>query len=141
MSGFGSSFLPNNKFTFPLKMISSKMPVGVTYRAGVSAQLKSSVILAGLNSNGDTKIIEQVKSRDHTENFLKENKSVMNIKPGIKKIINIRGKKQLKPFNVDVPGDPSSAAFFSALTLLNPNSSLKIKSVGLNPTKISFYKL
>lgn len=141
MSGFGSSFLPNNKFTFPLKMISSKMPVGVTYRAGVSAQLKSSVILAGLNSNGDTKIIEQVKSRDHTENFLKENKSVMNIKPGIKKIINIRGKKQLKPFNVDVPGDPSSAAFFSALTLLNPNSSLKIKSVGLNPTRIGFYKL
>ena len=54
-------------------MISSEMPIGINYKAGVSAQLKSAVILAGLNSYGDTKIIEKEKSRDHTENMLLKN--------------------------------------------------------------------
>ena len=69
MSEFGA-FFPNNKFNFPLKLISSEMPIGINYKAGVSAQLKSAVILAGLNSYGNTKIIETKKSRDHTENML-----------------------------------------------------------------------
>jgi 3-phosphoshikimate 1-carboxyvinyltransferase len=73
MSKFGASFLPKNKYTFPLKMISSEMPIGIRYKAGVSAQLKSAVILAGLNSYGNTIIEEQVSSRDHTENILKKN--------------------------------------------------------------------
>ena len=50
-------------------------------------------------------------------------------------------KKKLEPLNINVPGDPSSAAFFTALTLLNHNSSLKIKNVGLNPTRIGFYNI
>jgi 3-phosphoshikimate 1-carboxyvinyltransferase len=74
MSKFGATFLPKNKFNFPLKMISTEMPVGINYAAGVSAQLKSAVILAGLNSYGYTKIIEQKRSRDHTENMLLKNK-------------------------------------------------------------------
>ena len=56
-------------------MISSDLPVGINYKAGVSAQLKSAVILAGLNSFGLTKISENKKSRDHTENLLMQNKS------------------------------------------------------------------
>ena len=58
-----------------------------------------------------------------------------------KKIIKIFGKKKLDSINVNVSGDPSSAAFFTTLTLLNPNSSLKIKNVGLNSTRIGFYKI
>ena len=67
MSQFGAEFIPKNKFSFPLKLISTEMPVGINYKAGVSAQLKSSVILAGLNSYGNTEIIEEDNSRDHTE--------------------------------------------------------------------------
>ena len=141
MTKFGASFLPKNKYKFPLKLISSQMPIGIKYEAGVSAQLKSSVILAGLNSYGSTKIIENVRSRDHTENLLIKNKNVIKIDNKEKKIIKLIGKKTLEPFNINVPGDPSSAAFFTALTLLNPNSSLKIKGVGLNPTRIGFYKI
>ena len=142
MSKFGVIFLPRNKYNFPLKMISSQLPVGIKYKAGVSAQLKSAVMLAGLNSNGITTIEEQVSSRDHTENLLMKNLSVIKIKKvGSKKIIKILGKRKLSKMNINVSGDPSSAAFFTTLTLLNPNSSLKIKNVGLNPSRIGFYKI
>lgn len=73
MSRFGAGFYPKNKFKFPIKIVSTDMPVGIKYEAGVSAQLKSSVILAGLNSFGLTKIIERKKSRDHSENLLIKN--------------------------------------------------------------------
>jgi len=141
MSEFGSYFSPKGKSNFPLKMTSTEMPVGINYKAGVSAQLKSAVILAGLNSYGTTTILEKEKSRDHTENMLVRNKHAIKIRPGKKKIIQVFGKRNLKPININVPGDPSSAAFFSALTILNKNSSIKIKDVGLNPTRIGFYNL
>ena len=141
MSQFGAQFLPKKKERMPLKLISTEMPVGINYKAGVSAQLKSAVIFAGLNSYGNTEIIEEEKSRDHTENMLLHNSHVIKIANNKKKIIKICGKKYLKPINMDVPGDPSSAAFFTALTLLNKNSSLKIKNVGMNPTRTGFYEL
>ena len=142
MSKFGASFSPKAKSNFPLKMISSEMPVGLNYSSGVSAQLKSAVILAALNSYGKTKIFEKEKSRDHTENMLLHNSNVINIQNRQnKKIIIINGKKQLKPININVPGDPSSAAFFVALTLLNRKSFLKIKNVGLNKTRTGFYQI
>ena len=141
MSRFGAIFLPKNKYTFPLKLISSKMPIGISYKAGVSAQLKSAAIFAGLNSFGNTTIEEQIKSRDHTENLLMKNTQVINIKKNKKKIIKIFGKNKLSQINLNVSGDPSSAAFFTALTLLNPNSKIKIKNVGLNPTRLGFYKI
>ena len=141
MSEFGAEFLPKNKFNFPLKIISTEMPVGINYKAGVSAQLKSAVMLAGLNSFGTTEIIEEEKSRDHTENMLSRNSQTIKIKKGAKKVIKIFGKKYLNPLNINIPGDPSSAAFFTALTLLNKKSSLRIKKVGLNPTRIGFYEL
>ena len=141
MSKFGALFEPRNKFNFPLKLISSEMPIGVNYTAGVSAQLKSAVILAGLNSYGYTKIIEQKRSRDHTENMLLKNKGVIKILFDKSKKINVSGKKNLDPVKINVPGDPSSAAFFTALTLLNKNSHIRIKNICLNPTRIGFYKL
>jgi 3-phosphoshikimate 1-carboxyvinyltransferase len=103
MIKFGAFFYPKNKLTFPLKIVSSNIPVGIDYKAGVSAQLKSAVILAGLNSHGNTKIIEEEKSRDHTENFLIANTQSIKIKNGKKKLIKIYGKKFLKPFTQRIP--------------------------------------
>ena len=141
MTKFGASFLPKNKFNLPLKLISSEMPVGINYKAGVSAQLKSAVMLAGLNSFGETKIIETLRSRNHTENMLLNNPHIISVQEKQKKIIKIFGKKYLNSINIEVPGDPSSAAFFSALTLLKENSILKIKDVGLNKTRTGFYQI
>ena len=141
MSEFGAEFLPRNKFNFPLKIISTEMPVGINYKSGISAQLKSAVMLAGLNAYGVTEIIEERNSRNHTENILKKSPQAIKIKKGKKNFIQIFGKKYLYPMNIKIPGDPSSAAFFTALTLLNKNSSLKIKNVGLNPTRTGFYDL
>ncbi len=141
MTKFGAFFLPKNKNKFPLKMISSAIPLGLNYKAGVSAQLKSAVILAGLNAYGITRVMEKEKSRDHTENMLIKNSKAFNLKKGKKNIINIHGKNTLSPINISIPGDPSSAAFFTALTLLNYKSKLRIKNVGLNKTRIGFYNL
>ena len=140
-SEFGATFLPKGKFKFPLKLISTAMPTGIYYKAGVSAQLKSAVIFAGLNSYGITEITEKEKSRDHTENMLLKNYQAIKIRDNKKKLINIYGKKYLNPINITVPGDPSSAAFFTALTLLNQKSNLKINNVCLNKTRTGFYKL
>ena len=134
MSEFGATFTPKNKNNFPLTLISSEIPLGVEYRAGVSAQLKSAVILAGLNANGVTNIIEEKLSRNHTENMLQQSSNILKIK-------KIYGKNYLDSLKIIVGGDPSSAAFFTALTLLTPNASLKIKNVGLNSRRIGFYNL
>ncbi len=141
MSEFGATFLPKGKYNFPIRLISSEMPIGINYESGISAQLKSAVLLAGLNSNGTTKIFEKVQSRDHTENLLKKNSNSLNIKPGKIKVITVYGKQQLRSLKLDISGDPSSSAFFAALTLLNKRSKIKIKNVGLNPTRIGFYKI
>jgi 3-phosphoshikimate 1-carboxyvinyltransferase len=141
MEEFGAQFFPKNKIKFPLTMISSEMPIAIKYNAGVSAQLKSAVMFAGLNAYGNTKIIETKKSRDHTENMLLNNPSIIKIKKGKKNFISILGKGYLKPLNINIPGDPSASAFFIALTLLTNNSKLRIKNVGLNPTRIGFYQL
>ena len=141
MSEFGASFFPKTKFKFPLKIISSEMPIGINYKAGVSAQLKSAVIFAGMNSYGNTKIIENKKSRNHTENMLLHNTDVIKVKKGKTNIIEIFGRKNLKKLKINVPGDPSSAAFFSALTLLNKKSSIHMKNICLNKTRIGFYNL
>ena len=117
------------------------MPIGINYEAGVSAQLKSAVILAGLNASGNTIIIEKSFSRNHTENILSKNNNVIKVKGNRKRIIEVVSGKNLNPIKINVPGDPSSAAFFTALTLMSKNSKLKIRNVGLNPTRIGFYKL
>ena len=143
MSKFGATFLPKKKTTFPLTLISSEIPIGIEYKAGVSAQLKSAVILAGLNANGVTNVIEEKQSRNHTENMLLQSPIVLKIKKDNKgqNHIKVYGKDYLDPLKINVGGDPSSAAFFTALTLLTPNAYLKIKHVGINPRRIGFYNL
>ena len=142
MSEFGAEFFPKKKYFFPLRIVSTNFPIGISYNSGTSAQLKSAVMLAGLNSYGNTKILEKKISRDHTENMLKKNlQSIKIIKQKSLKTINIFGKKNLSKIFLKVPGDPSSAAFFTALTLLKKNSSLLIKNVGLNASRTGFYSL
>ena len=143
MAEFGATFLPKNKNTFPLTLISSEIPIGFEYKAGVSAQLKSAVMLAGLNANGVTNIIEEKESRNHTENMLLRSADILEIKKNKKKQnhIKVYGKKYLDPLKINIGGDPSSAAFFAALTLLTPNASLIIKQVGLNSRRVGFYNL
>ena len=141
MSEFGAEFFPKNKFFLPLRMVSSEIPIGIKYKAGVSAQLKSAVALAATNSFGVTNIIEEKMSRDHTENMLLNSTNIIKIKKGKKKLIKIYGKRYLNFLNIKVSCDPSAAAFYVALTLLKDNSFLRIKNVGLNKTRIGFYEL
>ena len=139
MSKFGANF-KKNKSNLPFSIVSSSMPVGISYSAGVSAQLKSAVILAGLNSYGFTTIEEnsEFKSRNHTENFLLQSPGVLKIK---RNQIKVFGKNPLEPIKFSVPGDPSSAAFFTAMAIFSKKSNLIIKNVCLNPRRLGFYKL
>jgi 3-phosphoshikimate 1-carboxyvinyltransferase len=144
LNEFGTTFLPKNKVTLPLTLISSEMPVAIEYKkAGVCAQLKSAAIFAALNANGVTNVIEEKQSRNHTENMLLQSPGVLKIKKNNKgqNHIKIYGKSYLDPLKINVPGDPSSAAFFTALTLLTPHAQLKIRHVGLNSRRIGFYNL
>ena len=143
MGEFGTTFLPKNKKNFPITLISSEIPIGIEYKAGVSAQLKSAAILAGLNANGITNVIEQKQSRNHTENMLLQSSKILKIKKNKKgqNHIKVFGKNYLNPLKIIVGGDPSSAAFFTALTLLTPRAKLKIRHVGLNSRRIGFYNL
>tara|TARA_Y100001970_G_scaffold266075_1_gene354331 strand:- start:7938 stop:9296 length:1359 start_codon:yes stop_codon:yes gene_type:complete len=144
MSEFGAEFYPKKKFNLPLKMISSTMPTGIFYKAGVSSQLKSAVILASMNAFGETTVIENknFKSRDHTENILLKNSNILKIrKEKNQSIMKISGKGHVECLKLSVFGDPSSSAFPAALTMLTPNSYLKIKNVGLNPKRTGFYRL
>ena len=104
MTEFGATFYPSNKMSFPLILASSKMPIGIEYNSGVSAQLKSAVMLAGLNAYGVTNIIEEEKSRNHTENMLLKNLNVWKIKKDKKNQNHIKvfGKGYLDPLKINI---------------------------------------
>tara|TARA_B100000989_G_scaffold245006_1_gene192106 strand:+ start:2932 stop:4257 length:1326 start_codon:yes stop_codon:yes gene_type:complete len=139
---FGAKFISKSKKNLPLKIIGSEYlkPINYFEKKG-SAQCKSSVILAALNTPGKT-IITAKKSRNHTELFLKNLNfplKVMNKKKYDK--IEIVGENQFKSFNYTIPGDMSSSAFFIVLTLLSKNSKLKIKNVNVNTSRTGFIKI
>ena len=142
LSEFGASFYNNNRAKLPLKILGSEYikPINYFEKRG-SAQCKSSVMFAALNSPGTT-IIKAKKSRDHTELFFKYLKLPINIIRNKNfDIIKIKGEVQFKSFNYDIPGDISSSAFFIIMTLLSTNSKLKIKNVNLNPSRIGFINI
>ena len=101
-----------------------------------SAQIKSGILLASLNTKGQTKITEYNITRDHTETMLQSFGANIEInKKNDKKIINISGEKELIPKNIDVPNDLSSSAFFIVSALINNNSHLILKNINNNPTR------
>ena len=117
--------------------------VPITYRLPVaSAQVKSAVLLAGLNTAGITSVIEPVPTRDHTERMLKGFGADLWVEQEAgERVIRLRGEAQLRPQIIDVPGDPSSAAFFAVAALVVPGSDLVIENVGLNPTRAGLYEV
>ena len=123
--------------TLPLTERGLCPAVPVTYRLPVaSAQVKSAVLLAGLNTPGITTVVEPVPTRDHTERMLKGFGADLWVEEHEgERIIRIRGEAELKPQQIGVPGDPSSAAFFIVAALLVPGSDVTIENVGLNPTR------
>ena len=115
----------------PLKIFGTKLN-GITYKSPIaSAQVKSCVLLAGLNAEGKTSVVEPYLSRNHTELLLKYMGANISTDGSIATV----EKSVLNPVEIDVAGDISSASFFIVAGLIVPNSDIIIKNVGLNPTR------
>ena len=124
----------NNKLPLKLKGTKFLRPINYYEKKG-SAQVKSCILFAALNTNGET-VLKCKKSRDHTEKLFKSlNLPIKVIKRKKFDIIKIFGKKQFKGFDYKIPGDISSASFFIALALLTKNSKILIKNVNINNTR------
>ena len=133
---FGANFYPNNKTTLPISIKGKNLTRPIKYFENKgSAQCKSSVLLAALNTQGKT-FIKAKKSRNHTEILFRNLKIPIKIKQTKNyDYIEIEGKKNFKAFNYNIPGDISSSAFFIVLTLLSQKSRLIIKNVNINPSR------
>jgi len=114
-----------------LKPIHYKSPIA-------SAQVKSAILLAGLYCDGVTTIQEPGRSRDHTERMLKAQGAEVEIED---LQVSIRGKANLKPLDITVPGDFSSAAFFIVAGIIVTDSEILIKNVGINPTRTGLLEI
>ena len=138
---FGAKFKSNNgKLPIIIEGTTNPKPIKFQELKG-SAQCKSAVMLAALNTNGQTKI-KAKKSRNHTELLFRNLKIPIQIRKNTHfDFINIKGKKNIKRFNYKVPSDISSSAFFIALTILSKNSKLKIKNVNINPSRTGILKI
>ncbi len=137
LSRIGADIVASPGATLPLMLRGAALPVPIEYRLPVaSAQVKSAVLLAGLNTPGVTTVIEPVPTRDHTERMLRGFEAELTVEDvGGERIIRVRGEAELAPQMIHVPGDPSSAAFFIVAALIVPGSDLTIENVGLNPTR------
>lgn len=138
LSEMGASFEASEGGRLPLIVRGASPAVPITYRLPVaSAQVKSAILLAGLNTPGITTVIEPVPTRDHSERMLKGFGANLNVtvEADGTRVITIKGEAELKPQVIDVPGDPSSAAFFIVAALVTPGSEVVIENVGLNPTR------
>jgi 3-phosphoshikimate 1-carboxyvinyltransferase len=139
---FGAKFFYKKKNKLPLSILGSNSLENIDYLENRgSAQCKSSVMLAALNSSGVT-TIKAKKSRNHTELLFKYLKIPIKIKNTKKyDFIKIKQPKKISPFNYRIPGDISSSAFFMVLTILANNSKLLIKNVNINPSRIGVIKI
>jgi 3-phosphoshikimate 1-carboxyvinyltransferase len=137
LSQMGASVTASPGGTLPLMLRGLCPAVPITYTLPVaSAQVKSAVLLAGLNTPGITRVIEPVATRDHSERMLRGFGAELTIEDGAAgRVIAIRGEAELKPQTITVPGDPSSAAFWLVAASIVPGSDLVVRNVGLNPTR------
>jgi 3-phosphoshikimate 1-carboxyvinyltransferase len=122
----------------PLAVIGTAAPIPIAYTLPVaSAQVKSAILLAGLNTPGTTTVIEPEHTRDHTELMLRGFGAVLEVeqrKEG--RAVSLQGQPELTGKKILVPGDPSSAAFPIAAALIVPGSDVTIENIGLNPHRI-----
>ena len=138
LSKMGAEFTASPGGTLPLMVRGLTPAVPIAYRLPVaSAQVKSAVLLAGLNAPGITTVIEPVPTRDHSERMLRGFGAELTIEEAGEgeRIIRLTGEAELNPQTIEVPGDPSSAAFFIVAALIVPGSELIIENVGRNPTR------
>ena len=142
LSKFGVSFKFNKENGLPLKILGSKKLVPIKYyeKKG-SAQCKSSVIFAGMRTEGKT-TIKAKKSRNHSELLIKYLKLPIKVKKEKNfDFIEVNKVKKISPLNYKIPSDISSASFFIALTILTENSELIIKNVNINPSRIGLVSI
>ena len=142
LSGFGATFKLNKNNGLPLIIKGAKKlsPIKFYEKKG-SAQCKSSVIFAGIKTNGKT-IIKAKKSRNHTELLLNHLKLPIKIRN--KKnfdLIEVKKVKKIKPTNYKIPSDLSSSAFLIGLTVLSKKSCLQIRNVNINPSRVGMLNI
>ncbi|HEX3536347.1 MAG TPA: 3-phosphoshikimate 1-carboxyvinyltransferase [Stellaceae bacterium] len=138
LSRFGARFVSRDGGRLPLAVTGATSPVPQEYRLPVpSAQVKSAVLLAGLNTPGTTSVIEPQPTRDHTERMLGHFGARISIEPAESggRRIAVEGWPELAAAPIGVPGDPSSAAFPLVAGLVVPGSAVTISGVGLNPSR------
>lgn len=138
LARFGARFLTREGARLPLAVTGAAEPAPVEYRLPVpSAQVKSAVLLAGLNTPGETTVVEPLATRDHTERMLRHFGGKVAVEPaaGGGKRITVAGHPELTAAPIMVPGDISSAAFPLVAALLVPGSEVTIEGVGVNPLR------
>ncbi len=143
LSQTGAQFLTRNKGRLPIAIQGVDKAKSIYYRLPVaSAQVKSSILLAGLNAEGMTVVEEPIATRDHTENMLNHFGVMIKIETleNEGKKISLQGPALLRAKNIHVPGDPSSAAFIMVAATLLPGSEVLIENVGLNPLRTGIIK-
>ena len=144
LSQMGAEFTASPGGMLPLMVRGLVPAIPISYRLPVaSAQVKSAVLLAGLNIAGITEVIEPVPTRDHSERMLRGFGADLTVDVGADGVRHIRlmGEAELQPQQIEVPGDPSSAAFFVVAALITPGSEVTVTHVGMNPTRTGIYKM
>lgn len=142
LTAMGADFTSSPGGRLPLTLRGIAPAVPIEYRLPVaSAQVKSAILLAGLNTPGITTVIEPVPTRDHSERMLRGFGAQLTVEIAADgaRVIRVTGEAELKPQNITVPGDPSSAAFFVVAALLVEGSDLIVENVGLNPTRAALF--
>lgn len=143
LSGFGARFVTREGGRLPIAVTGATDPIPITYRLQVaSAQVKSAVLLAGLNAPGYTTVIEPEPTRDHTELMLRHFGAELEISEGDDGASHIRltGHPELSGRQVVVPGDPSSAAFPAVAAAILPGSDVTLTGVGMNPRRTGLFE-
>jgi len=141
LSRMGASFTSYPGGRLPLILRGTNPAVPIDYTLPVaSAQVKSAVLLAGLNTPGITRVIEPIATRDHSERMLRGFGATVEVEHSAAgRIIAITGEAELKPQHIVVPGDPSSAAFLVVAATIVPGSDVIVENVGLNPTRAGIF--
>jgi 3-phosphoshikimate 1-carboxyvinyltransferase len=137
LSATGARFAAREGGRLPLAVEGARDALPLEYRVPVpSAQVKSAILLAGLNAPVETVVTEPEATRDHSENMLRHFGATVQVDvAGHGRIITLQGQPELRAADIAVPGDPSSAAFPLVAALLVPGSELTIPAVGLNPLR------
>jgi 3-phosphoshikimate 1-carboxyvinyltransferase len=141
LAEFGCQTVGRQGGRLPMTLVGAADPIPVRYVVPVpSAQVKSAVLFAGLNAPGKTVVIEKEATRDHTERMLAGFGAEITTEITDEgRVITLTGQPELKAQTIDVPRDPSSAAFPVCAALIVPGSDVLVPGIGLNPTRAGLY--